>query len=134
VRRIHHDHRRSGLAVLTSRPALGKTPFQKGLACEPVLRSGCARRANGRHSSDFRDGRRFLIRVQELIVRNALAADDTRRGQVAELTVFGGLTISEITNTIDVAIATVNREWGAARAQLAGELERMEWWSAGPRT
>ena len=63
---------------------------------------------------------------------NALAKDDERRSQVAELTVFGGLNTSQITNTIDVAVATVTREWLMARSQLARELERMERWSAGP--
>ena len=68
ARRPNDDHRRSWFAVLTPRPVLGKPPFQEGHAREPELGSGCARRANGRHGCDFCDGRRFLIRVQELIV------------------------------------------------------------------
>jgi len=70
-----------------------------------------------------------LLALDEAL--NTLAARDARRGQVAELKVFGGLAIDDIMKTIDVAIATVNREWHAARAELARELERMDRWSVG---
>jgi len=71
-----------------------------------------------------------LLALDEAL--NALAARDERRGRVAELKVFGGLAIADITNTIYVAQATVKHEWLAARAELARELERMDRWSVGP--
>src|SRR5262249_51974655 len=71
-----------------------------------------------------------LLALDEAL--NALAARDERRGRVAELKIFGGLAIADITNTIFVAQATVKREWLAARAELVRELERMDRWSVGP--
>lgn len=62
----------------------------------------------------------------------ALAARDARQSQIAELRVFGGLTIEDICDAIDVAPATIKHGWHAARAALAHELERMDRWAVGP--
>jgi RNA polymerase sigma-70 factor, ECF subfamily len=47
-----------------------------------------------------------------------LADLDPRKGQVVELKFFGGLTIEEIAETVQVSRATVEREWKFARAWL----------------
>jgi RNA polymerase sigma factor (TIGR02999 family) len=52
-----------------------------------------------------------------------LAAYDPRKTALVELRFFGGLSIEEAAEALDVSIATVNREWRAARAWLAKALE-----------
>ena len=47
-----------------------------------------------------------------------LAALDTRKSQIVELKFFGGLTIEEIAEAVQVSRATVEREWKFARAWL----------------
>jgi RNA polymerase sigma factor (TIGR02999 family) len=55
-----------------------------------------------------------------------LAAFDARQCHIVELRFFGGLTIDEISDVIDVSPATVKREWTAARAWLYRQLARTE--------
>lgn len=54
----------------------------------------------------------------------ALARLDPRQSQVVELRFFGGLSIDETAAALDVAKATVNRDWVTARAWLIRELSR----------
>jgi RNA polymerase sigma factor (TIGR02999 family) len=49
---------------------------------------------------------------------SALAELDPRQAQVVELRYFGGLTAEEVAAAMDISLATVNREWRAARAWL----------------
>ena len=51
-----------------------------------------------------------------------LAEADPRRGQVVELRYFGGLTVEETAQVLDVAPETVMRDWKVARAWLHGRL------------
>ena len=51
-----------------------------------------------------------------------LGGYDERAEQVVELKFFGGLTINEIADVIDVSPATVKRDWTAARAFLFRQL------------
>jgi RNA polymerase sigma-70 factor, ECF subfamily len=51
-----------------------------------------------------------------------LAEADPRRGQVVELRYFGGLTVEETAQVLDVAPETVTRDWKVARAWLHGRL------------
>jgi RNA polymerase sigma factor (sigma-70 family) len=52
-----------------------------------------------------------------------LAALDRRKGKVVELKFFGGLTIEEIAELLQVSGATVEREWAFARAWLYDAIE-----------
>jgi RNA polymerase sigma factor (TIGR02999 family) len=52
-----------------------------------------------------------------------LAAFDKRKSQVAELRFFGGLSLEETGEVLQVSIATVEREWQAARAWLYSRLK-----------
>lgn len=61
-----------------------------------------------------------VIAVDEALTR--LAALDERQAQVVELRFFGGLTLEHIARTLDVSLASVNRDWRMARAFLAGVL------------
>lgn len=63
-----------------------------------------------------------IFEVDELLSR--LAALDSRQAQIVEMRVFGGLTVEEIAEAIEVSIATVNREWRTARLWLSRELSQ----------
>ena len=49
---------------------------------------------------------------------NALAAIDRRKSRVVELKFFGGLTITEIAEVMELSPATIEREWTFSRAWL----------------
>jgi RNA polymerase sigma factor (TIGR02999 family) len=51
-----------------------------------------------------------------------LAAFDERKHQVAELRFFGGLSLEEAGHALGISVATVEREWQAARAWLYARL------------
>ncbi len=54
----------------------------------------------------------------------ALAAADARRSQVVELRFFGGLTVEETAEVLNVSPETVMRDWKVARAWLYNELSQ----------
>ena len=51
-----------------------------------------------------------------------LATVDPRKSQIAELRFFGGLSLEEAGHVLGVSIATVERDWQAARAWLYARL------------
>lgn len=63
-----------------------------------------------------------IFDVDELLTR--LEALDSRQAQIVEMRVFGGLTVEEIAETMEISIATVNREWRTARLWLCRELSK----------
>src|SRR5687768_18052943 len=46
----------------------------------------------------------------------------SRQVEVVELRFFGGLSVEEAAETLDVSAATIKREWACARAWLLREL------------
>jgi RNA polymerase sigma-70 factor (ECF subfamily) len=52
----------------------------------------------------------------------ALARIDPRKVQVVEMRFFGGLTVEETAEVLNVSPGTVKRDWRAARAWLYREL------------
>jgi RNA polymerase sigma factor (TIGR02999 family) len=54
----------------------------------------------------------------------ALARLDQRRAQVIELRFFGGLTVEETGQVLNISAQSVMRDWKLARAWLARELSR----------
>lgn len=52
-----------------------------------------------------------------------LAALDPEQARIVELRFFGGLTVEETAEALDISPATVKRHWAVARAWLARELE-----------
>ena len=54
----------------------------------------------------------------------ALAKIDARQSRVVELRFFAGLTLQEIAEALEIAPATVERDWTAARAWLHREISR----------
>jgi RNA polymerase sigma factor (TIGR02999 family) len=53
---------------------------------------------------------------------NRLAELDPRQARMVECRFFGGLTDAEIAEALSVSVPTVQRDWRAARAWLAGAL------------
>ncbi|PYT18195.1 MAG: RNA polymerase subunit sigma-70 [Acidobacteria bacterium] len=63
-----------------------------------------------------------LMAVDEALAR--LEAADPRLGRIVELRFFGGLSVEETAETLDLSPRTVKRDWQKARAFLYHELER----------
>jgi RNA polymerase sigma factor (TIGR02999 family) len=55
---------------------------------------------------------------------NLLSKRDTQQGRIVELRFFGGLTVEETAEALDVSPATVKREWVMAKAWLTREVGR----------
>jgi RNA polymerase sigma factor (TIGR02999 family) len=55
---------------------------------------------------------------------SALARRDAQQGRIVELRFFGGLTIDEAAETLDISPATVKRDWAMARAWLSREMKK----------
>ena len=53
---------------------------------------------------------------------NRLSELDARLAQIAELRVFGGLTVEQVAHVLDVSVSTAKRDWRTAKAWLAREL------------
>ena len=62
-----------------------------------------------------------LVALDEALGK--LAAFDARKAQVVELRFFGGLTVEEAAQVLDVSPDTVARDWRVARSWLARELD-----------
>jgi RNA polymerase sigma factor (TIGR02999 family) len=62
-----------------------------------------------------------LLALDEALTR--LAAFDKRKSAVAELRFFGGLSLEETGAVLGISVATVEREWQAARAWLYAALK-----------
>ncbi len=54
----------------------------------------------------------------------ALAALDPRQSRVVEMHFFGGLSVEEIAEVLQVSVATVRRDWRLAKAWLHREMSR----------
>jgi RNA polymerase sigma-70 factor (ECF subfamily) len=61
-----------------------------------------------------------LVAIDEALV--ALARLDPRKVQIVEMRFFGGLTVEEIGEVLQVSTGTVKRDWRAAKAWLHREL------------
>ena len=54
----------------------------------------------------------------------ALAAMDERKSKVVELRFFGGLSVEETAEVLNVSVETVARDWRLAKVWLRRELSR----------
>jgi RNA polymerase sigma factor (TIGR02999 family) len=61
-----------------------------------------------------------LLALDEALTR--LASLDPRQSRIVELRFFGGLTMDETAEALQISPATVGREWTVARAWLYSEL------------
>jgi RNA polymerase sigma factor (TIGR02999 family) len=62
-----------------------------------------------------------LVELDEALER--LAQIDERKSQVVELRYFGGLSVQETADILEVSLATVKRDWEVAKAWLVRELK-----------
>jgi RNA polymerase sigma factor (TIGR02999 family) len=62
-----------------------------------------------------------LIRLDEAL--QALSAFDDRKGRVVELRFFGGLSVEETAEALQVSGKTVARDWEFAKAWLQREMQ-----------
>jgi RNA polymerase sigma factor (TIGR02999 family) len=63
-----------------------------------------------------------LVALDEALV--ALARIDPRKVQIVEMRFFGGLSVEEIGEVLQLSTGTVKRDWRAAKAWLYQELTR----------
>jgi RNA polymerase sigma factor (TIGR02999 family) len=63
-----------------------------------------------------------LIALDEAL--NALAGLDVRKSRVIELRFFGGLSVEETAEALEVSPKTVMRDWTVAKIWLLRELDR----------
>ena len=63
-----------------------------------------------------------ITAIDEALTR--LAVIDNRQVQIVQMRYFGGLTIEETAQALEISDATVKREWALARAWLKRELSR----------
>lgn len=61
-----------------------------------------------------------LLALDEAL--KSLATVDPRKSQIVELRFFGGLTVEETADVMELSRITVNREWRAAKAWLHSEI------------
>ncbi len=55
---------------------------------------------------------------------NRLAERDAQQSDIVELRFFGGLTLEETAEVLQISSATVKRDWRMAKAWIARELQR----------
>ena len=70
--------------------------------------------------SFFQEEKVDLLALDEALER--LARLDERQAQIVELRFFGGLTVDEAADVLQMSPATVKREWRMAKTWLAREL------------
>jgi RNA polymerase sigma factor (TIGR02999 family) len=63
-----------------------------------------------------------MIALDDALKR--LAAFDERKSKVVELRFFGGMSVEETAEALNVSVITVMRDWGFAKAWLLRELDR----------
>ena len=87
-----------------------------------------AKRGGGAHKMTFDDVMvvseergKDLIALDDALER--LAAMDERKSKVVELRFFGGLSVEETAEVLDVSPLTVKRDWSMAKAWLYNSLD-----------
>ena len=71
----------------------------------------------GRHTVD-------LIALDQVL--NSLSDRDQRQAHLVELRFFGGFSLREVAELMDLSLRTVEREWSMAKTWLFAQLKRRE--------
>ena len=123
----------SGWAVPTGRAALISLPFAAQLMRQILVdyarRHGAAKRGANVPKLSLDEGMMMSRRkdVDVVALDDALiglAKIDPRQSRVVELRFFAGLSLEQISEVLEIAPATVQRDWTAARAWLHREMSR----------
>jgi RNA polymerase sigma factor (TIGR02999 family) len=121
-----------GAGVLEKAPDRCYLVASAARAMREVLVEHARRRAAARHGggrrrvpldrvlASFEEQDVDVIAVHEALDR--LAEWNERQAQVMTLRYFGGLTVSEVAESLGVSVVTVERDWRLARAWLGGQL------------
>jgi len=131
---VHEAYLR--LQASDARPWQNRTHFVALAAI--AMRRLLIERARARHAARRGGGRVQITLDDALLVGEdhpvdvldvdraltALAAVDERQARIVELRVFGGLSVEETAEAVDISPATVKRDWTVARAWLLRELAR----------
>jgi RNA polymerase sigma factor (TIGR02999 family) len=92
-------------------------------------RSRQSRRASAGHVVTFDEAMLFAPEREEDLVAldgalNELSKLNSRQSQVIELRFFGGLSLKETAEVLQISVASVRRDWALARAWLLRQLSR----------
>lgn len=87
----------------------------------------CSKRGGGQSPDSWNESMAIQVNSQEqlLAVNEALErlrVLDPRQEEIVEMRFFGGLTVEETAEALDVSVRTVEREWTVARAWLYCQL------------
>jgi RNA polymerase sigma factor (TIGR02999 family) len=86
-------------------------------------RGGDAEHLSLDESLVFSEGRASeLLALDDALT--ALAQVDERKSRIVEMRYFGGLSVEETAEVLQVSVATIDREWRRARAWLYSELNK----------
>jgi RNA polymerase sigma factor (TIGR02999 family) len=119
MRRILVDHAR---ARLSSKRGGGTPVLSLDELTAPPDEADPAAPSEVECISDEADSDENITAIDEALTR--LAAIDDRQVQIVQMRYFGGLTIEETAQALEISDATVKREWTLARAWLKRELSR----------
>ena len=96
---------------------------------DDARRRGAEKRGGGHEPAPLEDGAAMaadrgpeLVAVDRALER--LEAADPRLGRIVELRFFGGMSVEETADALDLSPRTVKRDWQKARAFLYHELAR----------
>ena len=88
-----------------------------------LKRGGRMRRVSLEQTADQGSARpKDVIALDEAL--NELARMDPRKEKVVELRYFGGLTVKETAEALNISVPTVMRDWSSAKAWLYRQLTR----------
>ena len=122
MRRILVDHARARLA---SKRGGGMTPVSLDEITnpdDPEATDGPARPSYAEPAHIDGETDDDVTAIDEALTR--LGALDERQAKIVEMRYFGGLTIEETAQALEISDATVKREWTLARAWLKRELSK----------
>lgn len=86
---------------------------KRGAACRVQLEEGIE--TPGKEAVD-------VVALDDAL--NQLSQRDSQQSQIVELRFFGGLTLEEAAEVLEISASTVKRDWRLAKAWIAREIQR----------
>ena len=103
--------------------ARARNAEKRGGGAEKIALDESSAAAQGAPSRQGREAEQSAIDVLALdSALEKLAALDPQQARIVELRYFGGMTVEEVAEALDISPATVKRHWTVARAWLHKEL------------
>jgi RNA polymerase sigma-70 factor, ECF subfamily len=101
--------------------------LMRQILVEHARRHNSLKRGQGMVNVQLNEALSFAPERSSIIVRlddalTALAEVDERKSKIIELRFFGGLSVEEVAETLDISVATVGREQRLAEAWLHREI------------